>query len=177
MTMNIVMLIASQGFQEVEYAHTKQELSNVGANITLVSDRAGKAMSHLGNTVSVGDISSIGHAKYDAIVLIGGPGAWEHLNIPAVHQLVQDAFRQNKIVAAICISPRILATAGVLHSKRATGWDGDGKLAEIFKKYSVTYEQQPVVVDGRLITATGPSAATDFGKTIIRVLQGHTKNT
>jgi protease I len=177
MTMNMLMLIASHGFQEIEYAHTKQELSQAGAHVTVVSDRAGKATSHVGNTVPVADVASVDFTQYDAVVLIGGPGAWEQLNIPTVHQLIQNAARGNKIVAAICIAPRILVAAGVLSGKRATGWDGDGKLAGIFKQYGVTYEQQPVVVDGQFVTASGPAAATDFGKIIIRVLQERTKNT
>jgi len=172
MTMNIVMLIASQGFQEIEYAHTKQALIKEGAHITVVSDRKGKATSHLGTFVSVdGDIASIDLAKYDAVVIVGGPGAWDHLNIPVVHTIVKNAAQQKKIVAAICISPRILAVAGVLKGKRATGWDADHALEKVFKQYDVSYEKKPVVVDDLFVTAAGPDAATDFGDTIIRVLR------
>ena len=71
---------------------------------------------------------------------------------------------------AICVSPRILAKAGVLHGKRATGWDEDGKLKYVFEKRDVVYEYAPVVTDGRIVTADGPASAKEFGEAIAAVL-------
>ena len=75
-----------------------------------------------------------------------------------------------KPYGAICISSRILAAAGVLSGKKATGWDDDNKLAHIFKKHNVEYIKESIVIDENVVTAIGPSAAQEFAQGILKVL-------
>jgi putative intracellular protease/amidase len=63
-----------------------------------------------------------------------------------------------------------LAKAGVLKNIHATWWDGDGELQDVFDKYGVVRVDEPVVVDGVVVTENGPLSARDFGKKIIEVL-------
>ena len=108
----------------------------------------------------------------DGIFFIGGPGALEHLDNNTSYKIAQETFFQNKPIGAICIATRILAKAGVLHDKYATGWNEDGELDQIFAENNVIYvpEEKVVVVDN-VITATDPSVAKDFGKHIVEMLQ------
>ena len=76
----------------------------------------------------------------------------------------------NKPLGSICISSRILAKAGVLGGKKATGWDGDDKLNGIFNEHAVNYTREPVTTDGSIVTATDPRAAERFGQSIVKVL-------
>jgi len=95
----------------------------------------------------------------------------DHLDNNVSYSLCKKTVAAGKLLGAICITPRILAKAGVLTGKKATGWDGDNELAAIFKEHDVTYEKKPVVVDGKFVTATGPSAAHEFGQTILDLLK------
>ena len=45
---------------------------------------------------------------------------------------MQQAYKAGKIVGAICYSPRILAKAGILKDKKATGWNDDHELEATF---------------------------------------------
>jgi len=74
-------------------------------------------------------------------------------------------------VGAICISTRILAKAGILKGKQATGWNGDGELAHVYQEHDVRYVNQSVAVDENIITATDPDAAQEFGEQVLAVLQ------
>lgn len=116
-------------------------------------------------------ISSINPAAYAGIFLVGGPGALENLDTEDVRSMVKKFADAGKAYGAICISPRILAGAGLLKGKKATGWDEDGELADIFKAGEVTYLKQPVVVDGNVITAVGPRVATEFAQAIVKLVQ------
>ena len=71
---------------------------------------------------------------------------------------------------AICISTRILAHAGVLQGKKATGWNGDGELGGILSAGGAEFVDKPVVVDGNVVTGNGPGAAGEWGEEIVRVL-------
>lgn len=164
---NVLLLIAQDGFQTKEYHEPKRILSAFGHHVTTASNEAGEAISNTGERVSV-DIAlrdTVG-ASYDAVFVVGGPGALKYLDNPETVRIIREAAAAGKPHGAICISPRILAAAGLLKGKRATGWDGDGKLSDIFNTHEVIYEHAPVVVDGKVITADGPASAERFGEAI-----------
>jgi protease I len=171
MNASIVLIIASNGYQPIEYATTKKILEQAGFMVTVASDKAGTAVASDETTTPIDmtlDRVIVDH--YAAVVLIGGPGALEHLDNETVHTLLKTTYQLKKIIAAICIAPRILAHAGLLKGKRVTGWDGDGELTKILNTFSAIYEPRHVVIDGSIITASGPQAAHEFGTKIVERL-------
>lgn len=168
----ILLVIAHQGYQPVEYGIPKRTLEQTGFIVTTASNKPGMATAKDTSTTKVDIVlDKVNAMDYDGIFFIGGPGALENLDNEVSYALINDAFRLGKIVGAICISTRILAAAGVLTAHAATGWDGDGRLADIYREYEVYYlPDQEVVTQGNIITATGPSAAQEFADQIIRML-------
>ncbi len=171
MNASIVMIIASNGYQPIEYTTTKKILEQAGFMVTVASDKAGTAIASDKTTTQVDiTLNNVIVDHYAAVVLIGGPGALEHIDNEIVHALLKTAYQLKKIIAAICIAPRILAHAGLLKGKRITGWDGDGELAKILHSCGAIYEPRHVVIDGSIITASGPMAAHEFGTKIVERL-------
>jgi protease I len=169
-----LLIIAFDGYQDKEYEDTRGELELNGVKITLASNFKGIAHGSLGGNVNVDFlISEIKVDQFDAIIFIGGPGAAAAFqeNLEA-YRLCQEAISQNKILAAICISPTVLAKAGVLKNKKATVWSSltNKSPIEILKQGEAEYVDQAVVIDGKIITANGPQAAKDFGKAIIKIM-------
>lgn len=174
MSKQVAVVVASNGYQEREFQETRSALEKAGYNVTVVSDKVGLAVSHKDTQVEVVvDTAHVQPENYCAIYLIGGPGALDCLDNPTTYKMVQDFAAVGKLYGAICISPRILAKAGLLQGKKATGWDEDGYLTDIFNDGNVTYVHEPVVIDGDIVTAQGPAAAQAFGQAIVRVLQNH----
>jgi protease I len=168
----IILVVAHTGFQPLEYAIPKKILTNAGFTVITASTTLGTATSSTGDTVKVDLlIKNIDPQTYDGIFFVGGPGALDDLDNQTSYTILQAAAAAHKPYGAICISPRILAHAGVLKNKKATGWDDDGELADIFKKHSVTYVHKHVVVDSTIITATGPAAAQEFGTSIVHLFK------
>lgn len=171
MNKKIILLIAHDGYQAIEYGVTKDVLEKDGVLVIPASDTSGKATAHDGSSEMVTmTVDQIDPQAIDGLFIIGGPGAMDHLNTPKVHALLQEMMTLNKPFGAICIASRILAKAGVLGGKKATGWNGDEKLNDIFKNHAVSYTGKPVTTDGRIVTAEGPSAAEHFGKSIVQVI-------
>lgn len=168
----VLLIIAHEGYQPREYSVPKEILSKAGIEVVTASDKDGAAISAgTGEKVKVDKVlDEIELLDYDGIFLIGGPGALEHLDNEKIHHLIRLASKNGKLWGAICISPRILAKAGVLQGKKSTGWDGDNELAKILSSAGAEYVRQPVVADGTLITAEGPKAAEEFGKKIIEMI-------
>ena len=166
------LVIASTGYQPLEYSVPKKILEKAGINVITISNRPGYARTITGEQATVDiTLQNVDLNQLDGLFFIGGPGALYHLDNTTSHNLIKKAFGKNKLVGAICISPRILAKSGILTGKNATGWDGDGQLFNIFKRYNVHYIRNSVVVEGNIITASGPPAAHEFGQQIVTLLQ------
>lgn len=167
----VALIIAHQGYQQVEYGIPKEILTNAGVKVVTVSDEPGIATAKDSSTTEVDlTIDQVNPEDFDGIFLIGGPGALDCLDNETIHKLLNKLNDSDKVFGAICISPRILAKAGVLDDKNATGWNGDGKINEIFEAHNVNYLPVHVVVDQKTITASGPEAAEEFAQAILRLI-------
>ena len=170
---HVLLLIAKDGFQTTEFNAPKRILEDAGHKVSVASDGAGIATSNIGEETTVDLVLTDVHAKdYDALFVVGGPGALLHLDNQETIRIVQEAKQQEAMhYGAICIAPRILAKAGVLEGLRVTGWDNDGKFESICGNGGCIYVPEPVVIDGRVITGNGPDAAEEFGRAIVAVLK------
>ena len=167
-----LLVIAHEGYQQIEYNVPKALFLQAGFHVITASNKGGVALAKDGSTTPVDQtLSEVVVADYDAIVFIGGPGALEHLDIQESYTIIQEAVADGIVLGAICIAPRILAKAKVLDTRRATGWNGDKQLKDMFFIYGVEYVADEVVVDGLIVTATGPQAAHEFAQAIIKVVQ------
>ena len=170
----IAMIVAFRDFRDEEYFETKEVLEKASAEIVTVSDSLGKAIGKFGGEVDVDlSLENLRIEDFDAILFIGGPGALEHLDNEVSYKIVKEAFSQDKVLGAICVSPVILAKAGVLRGHKATVWSSitDKSTVKTLEKYGAHYLPQAVVVDGKIVTANGPSAAKEFGLKIFELLK------
>jgi len=170
----IAIIIAFRDFRDEEYFIPKEVLEKSGAEITTVSAEKGIAVGLQGGEANVEiDFSELKVSDFDAIVFVGGPGASKYLDNETSYKIAEDAVFQGKVLAAICISPTILAKAGVLSGKKATVWSSplDKSAIKILKENGAIYQKEKVVVDGRIITADGPLSAKEFGEAVVSLLQ------
>ncbi|MBW6440731.1 DJ-1/PfpI family protein [Patescibacteria group bacterium] len=169
----ILFIIASKNFRDEEYFIPYEILQNEGANISTASSVKGEIVGVEGGEArSKMTLSEIEVNKFDAVVFIGGSGASEYFDNNQAHRVIQTAFNTNKVVAAICIAPIILAKAGVLKGKNATVWssisDKIGK--KELKEAGCNISAERIVTDGKIVTADGPSVAAEFANAIIEAM-------
>ncbi len=171
--MKIAIIIAYKNFKDEEYFTPRGIFEGAGAEIKVASNKLGIAQGADGGEVKVDiKLSDLNVSEFDAIVFIGGPGALVNLDSENSYRIARDTVSKNKLLAAICISPAILAKAGVLSGKKATVWTGplDKKPKDILEDNGAQYQNKNVVIDGGIITANGPEAAEEFGNKIVEVL-------
>lgn len=167
----VVFIIASDGYQAIEYGVPKSILEQQGIKVITASDKPGGAVAHDKSTTPVDiTVDELNVPDYDGIFFIGGPGAMEYLDNSTSYHIASQAKKHNIPYGAICVSPRILAKAHMLEGKKATGWNGDNALETIFKGNGVIFVDHDIVTDGLVVTAVGPKSADKFAEGIIRVL-------
>ena len=169
----IAMVVAFQDFRDEEYFVPKEILEEAGAEVKTASNQVGRALGADGGEVETDLlISETNMADFDGVVFIGGPGCLENLDNENSYKVAKETVFQGKVLASICISPVILAKAGVLEGKKATVWSSpmDKSPIQILEENGAIYYDELVVVDGKIITGNGPGAAREFGEAIKELL-------
>jgi len=168
----VLLVVAHEGFQHIEYGEPKRLLQGAGFDVMTASNKSGPAT---GDDESVTDVhctlDEVKVGDYEGIFFIGGPGAMEHLDNEKSYTIARNAVEAHVPLGAICVSTRILAKSGVLKGHQATGWDGDGELLPLYQQHGVNYVKSDVVIDDAIVTAVGPNAAEEFGREILKLLQ------
>lgn len=169
---NVLMVIAQKDFEDVELFEPKAILEMCGAKVDVASITTDIATGAQGGTIKPDlKISDAKAQNYDAVVVVGGIGAigtlWEDLNL---RSLLQDAGKQNKIVAAICAAPPTLSKAGLLKHKNATMYPWDDGIKELTMD-GANYINEEVVVFGNIVTGRNQDASNAFGHKLCEVLK------
>jgi protease I len=163
-----LLIIAPVNFRDEEFLEPKDILEKAGVHVTVASSDTGTAKGKLGLEVQP-DIAlkDVRAADFDALVFIGGSGAIVYLDNPDAHRIAHEAVQLHKLLAAICVSPAILARAGVLKGVKATVFPDD---AHELTENGAMYTGKIVEHDGDIITGNGPQAAKLFGHAIAEYL-------
>ena len=166
----VVFVIAPKMFQDFELSEPKEVLESKGVECLVASKTKGACFGGLGSTVhaalSLDELSST-DSSFDGIVFVGGGGASIYFDDKKTLALVKNFFESGKVLAAICIAPSIFANAGVLSGKKATSFPSEQKN---LSSKGAHFTGAGVEVDGKIITASGPSHAKRFGQEIAKAL-------
>ena len=169
----IVIIIAFKDFRDEEYFLPKRIFEESGFAVKTASNKKGLALGADGGEAEAQMlISEVNPSFYDAIIFVGGPGCLESLDNPESHHLCRETVFRGKILGAICISPLILAKAGVLKGKKATVFSSsfDKSPIRILEDAGAVYSPEGVTSDGKIVTASGPGFARSFAGEIIEML-------
>ncbi len=164
----VVMVIAPTVFRDEEYAEPRAVLESRGAAVVTASTHPGTCIGKLGMEARAEiDVAKASARPWDAVVFVGGGGSEVFFDDPVAHALARSAAEAGSIVGAICIAPSTLARAGLLDGRRATAFPSQ---RDDLVAHGATCTDEPVTVDGRIITANGPEAATAFGEAVAEAL-------
>lgn len=170
--MKALLIVAQENYHPIEYAVPKKILEEAGVEVVVASKEVGQCVDKEGNTTEATvALREVSVDDYDAIVFVGGSGARNYQQDEEAHAVAKAAVEHDKVLAAICIAPTILAYASVLNGKKATVHTGDGVADSVLRDNGAEFVDEAVVVDGKIITANGPPAADDFGRKIVEVLK------
>jgi 4-methyl-5(b-hydroxyethyl)-thiazole monophosphate biosynthesis len=119
----------------------------------------------------------VGDLDLDSFDAVAVPGGFEGAGFyeDALSQRFSDIIRRfsdkQQPVASVCVASLSLGAAGVLKGRRATIYHQiRGKRREQLEHYGAKFVDEAVVVDGMLITSTGPGTAIEVAFELLTVL-------
>ena len=167
--MKKTIVFLAEGFEEIEAISVIDVLRRAEVSVTTVSIGKEKEVKGAHNVPVVADklFDEVDFSNYNMVVLPGGmPGA-KHLKEHEGVKKQVETFAKDKYVGAICAAPMVLGSMGLLKGKRATCYPGfEAELIE------ATITNEPVTVDGNIITGKGPAFAIQFGLQLVEILAG-----
>jgi protease I len=119
-------------------------------------------------------IPEVPAAEWDGLLLPGGLINPDHLRTsPAAVALVRAFVESGKPVGAICHGPWLLVEADALRGRRATCWPS---IRTDLRNAGAVLVDQPVVSDGAIVTAVGPSDSAAFADALLAAVAGIRKS-
>lgn len=162
-----LFIIAQINFRDEELIETKKVLELNGIKCFIASVTKDKAKGMLGLEVEPDyDISEVKARGYDVIIIVGGQGSPALANYPDVARILYEARALGKGIASICLGGIVLAKSGVLNGIKATVFPTPDAIKS-FRENGARYTPLDVVIDDKIITATNPKVAKQFGQALV----------
>ena len=168
-----VAILATDGFEQVELTEPKKNLEDAGAKVTVLSLKPGEIKgwdkTEWGKKVKVdGVVKDAKPDQFDALVLPGGQMNPDVLRMDSgAVTFVRTFVTSGKPVAAICHGPWTLIEADVVRGKTMTSWPS---VRTDLKNAGAHWVDEPVIVDGNLITSRKPEDIPAFSQAIVEAL-------
>ncbi len=169
MAKKAIILLAT-GFEEIEAVTVVDILRRAGIDVVIAGIESASVAGSHGIAVAADKKLKDIKPDADAVIIPGGmPGAMHLHNSSEVNEFIKEMDSRGALIAGICAAPSVvMAPIGILDNKTATCYPGN----QIDFAKSTKYKDEPVVVDGNIITSQGPATAMEFSFAIVEKLIG-----
>lgn len=163
-----VVILLEDLFEDLEFWYPCIRMREEGFRVISAAPREGSYHGKQGLSAEADTTAEqVNAEEVDALIIPGGYSPDRMRRHPAMVGLVKAVFDRGKTVAAICHGGWMLASAGVLKDKTATGFFS---IKDDMENAGARWVDQEVAVDGNLITSRNPGDLPAFCKAIIRQL-------
>ncbi|MCF7830872.1 DJ-1/PfpI family protein [Candidatus Gracilibacteria bacterium] len=166
----ILAVLAPENFRDEEYTHPREVWEQSGATV-MTTSTSPKSIGRF-NTEVKNDflLNEVNVDDFDAIFFVGGGGCLDFMNNKEAENLAKEFLKNNKAVGAICAAPRLFLQWGILDGKKFTGWNGDNTLEDLGSKAGAIFAGGSIVIDGKILTASGPDSAKEAGEKFLTII-------
>ena len=162
-------ILIEQQYQDLEVWYPALRLQEEGARILFLGTGSSKTYHGKYGYPAQADrtVREINPEDLDVLIIPGGFAPDYLRRFPEPAELVRRMFEKNRIVAAICHGPWLLASAKILKGKTVTCFHA---IRDDLIHAGARYTDQEVVVDLPLITSRKPEDLPAFCRAIIQAL-------
>ena len=164
-----IAYLVEDGFEDLEFWVPVMRLREEGATVVIVGSGAkteftGKHCLKAKAQLSA-DVASA--ADFDAVVVPGGWAPDKLRRYESVKSLVRDAYRQGKIIGAICHAGWVPISAGIVKGHKATG---SVAIKDDLENAGAIWVDAPAFRDGNLVWGRVVEDIPDFCRELVAAL-------
>lgn len=167
-----VAVVIANNFEDIEVTDPVAAVARAGAEVVLIGIEPGAVSGKKGAVLTVDttfeELGNDGIEDFDMLIIPGG-GAPENLRIVDEAVAFTRAFVESgKPVASICHGPQLLISAKVLDGRTTTSVN---KIRDDITNAGGNYVDEPLVIDGNLISSRTPRDMEIFNRAIVEALE------
>ncbi len=156
-------------YEDLELWYPKIRLEEEGAEVSLVAMERRTYQGKHGYPASPDLlIHQARDIQWDAVLIPGGYAPDHIRRHPEMIEFVREQYQKGALVATICHAPWVAISAGIVRGKRMTGFFA---VKDDIINAGAEYVDEPVVVDGQLISSRHPKDLPYFCRAIIEHLK------
>ncbi|MFN6561204.1 MAG: DJ-1/PfpI/YhbO family deglycase/protease [Nostoc sp. ChiSLP01] len=162
-----VAILIEQGVEDVEFSVPYNGLKQAGMDVVVLGSRMNEKYKGKRGKLSIqadGTTTEAIAAEFDAVVIPGGMAPDRMRRNPNTVRFVQEAVQQGKLVAAVCHGPQVLIEGDLIKGKKLTGFSA---ISKDITNAGANYLDEPLIVDGNLITSREPGDLAIFTTAIL----------
>ncbi|MBS3142489.1 DJ-1/PfpI family protein [Candidatus Woesearchaeota archaeon] len=168
-----VFLVPQIGCSDVELMTLKTVLEKNSIPCAIASYSTGKVLSKTGIPLNAArSIASLTPEEFDAIIVVGGENVASLAEYDCVIELIRSAYALKKYIVLLCMnSALLLPRAGLLEGRKVTVFENKNKWSlKQIKEHKGILVDEPVVVDGNIITCRNEEDVMELADELIRIL-------
>ncbi|MGA1193733.1 MAG: type 1 glutamine amidotransferase domain-containing protein [Kiritimatiellia bacterium] len=168
--MKKILTLVDDIYEDLELWYPKIRLEEEGWHVAVAGPGANRIYKgkHGYPCAANIDIADAESADYDALLVPGGFAPDKLRRDANVLRLVREFDEQKKPIAFICHAGWILISAGILKGRKATSTVG---IKDDMINAGATWLNEPLVVDGNLISSRTPVDLAVFAKALVDALK------
>jgi protease I len=162
--------MVEEGVDDAEFLYPYYRFQEEGYKMTIVGSKAKKTYNGKHGVPFMSDLSpkEVDIEEYDAVIVPGGRAPDIMRTNEGLVNIIKQAYKKGKIIAAVCHGPQMLIQADIIRGKKATSWKS---VATDLKNAGATFVDSPVVVDGKIVTSRMPADLPKFCQETIKLLK------
>ncbi len=165
-----VAILIEQKVEDSEFQIPYNALKQAGAEVVVLGSRMNEEYKGKQGKLAIkpdGTTTEAKASQFDAVVIPGGMAPDRMRTNMKTVRFAQEAMQSGKWVAAVCHGPQVLIEADLLRGKRATGFRA---IRKDMQNAGATFIDEPLVVDGNLLTSRRPGDLPIFTAAILHRL-------
>lgn len=167
--MKKVVALVADTYEDLELLYPVIRLKEATIEVTLAGDTASKTYlsKHGYPCKSDAAFKDLRAKDFDGLLIPGGFAPDKLRRIPEVLELTREMHEQGKPIAFICHGGWVPISAKILKGKQATGTTA---IKDDLENAGAIWKNEPLVIDGNLISSRTPADLQHFGKALVEAL-------
>ncbi len=168
--MKKMLIFLERGVEDSEFIYPYYRFQEEGYQMLIVAPKEHETYLGKHGVPFTSDIAprDVNVDEFDAVIIPGGQAPDRMRLNKGLVEIVKEANRKGKVIAAVCHGPQMLIEADIVRGKTATSWPS---VRTDLKNAGANVVDEKAVTDGNIVTSRSPEDLPDFCKATIDLLK------